>query len=100
EHEEQIGHYYRHLYRIIKFIQDEHFSNNFIENEKEKKKYRGILRAQLSSMELLMLFYNVVYSEKGEKFKDILKGTNFFDDHLIESNFLWVNDKEELAALK
>lgn len=100
EHEEQIGHYYRHLYRIIKFIQDEHFSNNSKENEKEKKKYRGILRAQLSSMELLMLFYNVVYSEKGEKFKETLKGTNFFDDHLVESKFLWANDKDELAALK
>ncbi len=99
EKEEQIGHYYRNLYRIVKFIQDEHFSNNSKENEKEKKKYRGILRAQLSSMELLMLFYNIVYSEKGQKFKAILKGTNFFDDHLIESKFLWANDKEELAAL-
>ncbi|MEH7735529.1 putative phage abortive infection protein [Bacillus pumilus] len=100
EMEEEIGHYYRNLYRIMKFIHDEQFSNNSKENELEKKKYRGILRAQLSSMELLMLFYNVVYSEKGEKFKDILKGTNFFDDHLIESNFLWANDKEELATLK
>ncbi|MGE1095753.1 putative phage abortive infection protein [Bacillus altitudinis] len=98
--EEQIGHYYRNLYRIVRFIEDEHFSNNSKENEKEKKKYRGILRAQLSSMELLMLFYNVVYSEKGEKFKEILKGNNFFDDHLIESKFLWANDKDELAALK
>lgn len=47
-----------------------------------------------------MLFYNVVYSEKGEKFKSIIKGTNFFDDHLIESKFLWANDKVELDALK
>ncbi|TDU16458.1 putative phage abortive infection protein [Bacillus sp. BK450] len=98
--EEEIGHYYRNLYRIVKFIQDENFSTDKIQNEKEQKKYRGILRAQLSSMELLMLFYNVVYSKKGEKFKEILKGTNFFDDHLIESKLLWANDKEELAALK
>ncbi|PRS67556.1 putative phage abortive infection protein [Bacillus sp. NMTD17] len=98
--EEQIGHYYRNLYRIVRFIQDEHFSTDQEENENEKKKYRGILRAQLSSMELLMLFYNVVYSKKGEKFREILKGTNFFDDHIIESKFLWANDKEELAALK
>ncbi len=100
EKEEEIGHYYRNLYRIVKFIQDENFSTDKIQNEKEKKNYRGILRAQLSSMELLMLFYNVVYSKKGEKFKEILKDTNFFDDHLIESKFLWANDKEELAALK
>lgn len=100
EREEEIGHYYRNLYRIVRFIQDEIFSTDEEENKKEKKKYRGILRAQLSSMELLMLFYNVVYSEKGEKFKSIIKGTNFFDDHLIESKFLWANDKVELDALK
>ncbi|WP_144494475.1 putative phage abortive infection protein [Bacillus pumilus] len=84
----------------MKFIHDEQFSNNSKENEQGKKKCRGLLRAQLSSMELLMLFYNVVFSEKGEKFKSIIKGTNFFDDHLIESKFLWANDKEELDALK
>lgn len=100
EKEEEIGHYYRNLYRIVRFIQDEIFSTDEEENKKEKKKYRGILRAQLSSMELLMLFYNVVYSEKGQKFKAILKGTNFFDDHLIESKFIWENDKDELATLK
>ncbi|WP_342497864.1 putative phage abortive infection protein [Bacillus sp. FSL L8-0654] len=100
EKEEEIGHYYRNLYRIVKFIQDENFSNDEEDNKKEQKKYIGILRAQLSSMELLMLFYNVVYSKKGEKFKDLLEGTNFFDDHLIESKFLWANDKDELAALK
>ncbi|MEM5591914.1 putative phage abortive infection protein [Niallia circulans] len=51
----------------MKIIQETVFDDSSIENnEKEKKKYRGILRAQLSSFELLMLFYNVVYSDKGE----------------------------------
>ncbi|MED3788910.1 hypothetical protein P4576_17055 [Peribacillus frigoritolerans] len=45
-----------------------------------------------------MIFYNVVYSEKGEKFKEILINTNFFDDHLITGDF-WKNDFEELAKL-
>ncbi|MEM5598393.1 putative phage abortive infection protein [Niallia circulans] len=67
KNESVIGHYYRNLYRIMKIIQETVFDDSSIENnEKEKKKYRGILRAQLSSFELLMLFYNVVYSDKGE----------------------------------
>jgi hypothetical protein len=95
-----IGHYYRNLYRIIKLIQTTTFRHdNETEDEEEKRKYRGILRAQLSSFELLMIFYNVVYSEKGEKFKELLIDSNFFDDHLIDENFIWKNDNEELLKL-
>ncbi|MEJ9232235.1 hypothetical protein LAV79_22820 [Peribacillus butanolivorans] len=97
--ENSIGHYYRNLYRLVKLIQSETFDTNKEVNENEKRKYRGILRAQLSSFELLMIFYNVVYSKKGEKFKEILLNTNFFDDHLVTDNFIWENDIEELAKL-
>ncbi|MEK4110708.1 putative membrane protein [Paenibacillus sp. DS2363] len=97
--ENLIGHYYRNLYRIIRLIQDETFDLDEEKNEKEKKKYRGILRAQLSSFELMMIFYNVAYSKKGEKFKTYLINTNFFDDHLIQSDFIWANDKDELALI-
>lgn len=97
ENEKIIGHYYRNLYRIIKLINEQIFDENSAENESEKQKYRGILRAQLSSMELLMIFYNVIYSKKGEKFKELLKGTNFFDDHLVFDKFIWNNDIEELS---
>ncbi|WP_408894665.1 putative phage abortive infection protein [Paenibacillus taichungensis] len=99
KNENLIGHYYRNLYRIIRLIQDEEFDVIEDKNEKEKKKYRGILRAQLSSYELMMLFYNVTYSRKSEKFRTYLKNTNFFDDHLIQSDFLWGNDKEELELI-
>lgn len=97
EKENQVGHYYRNLYRIVKLIQGENFGIDKEYNELEKSKYRGILRAQLSSYELLMIFYNVAYSEKGKKFKEILKDTNFFDDHLIAEDFIWANDYEELV---
>ncbi|WP_433581572.1 putative phage abortive infection protein [Paenibacillus amylolyticus] len=99
KYENKIGHYYRNLYRIIRLIQDENFEENVEKNEMQRKKYRGILRAQLSSSELMMLFYNVTYSTKGEKFRDYLINTNFFDDHLIQSQFIWVNDKEELKLI-
>lgn len=101
ENENIIGHYYRNLYRIIKLIQETEFDSSSLDNnEKERKKYRGILRAQLSSFELLMVFYNMVYSQKGEEFKKLVKGTNFFDDHLVEKDFIWSNDKEELEAIR
>ncbi|MGG0590521.1 putative phage abortive infection protein [Priestia megaterium] len=97
EAESVVGHYYRNLYRIMKFIQESDFDIDNLEvNEIEKRKYYGILRAQLSSFELMMLFYNVNYSTKGEKFKALLQNTNFFDDHLVEKDFIWTNDKEEL----
>lgn len=97
EAENVVGHYYRNLYRIVKFIQESDLDIDNLEvNEIEKRKYYGILRAQLSSFELMMLFYNVNYSTKGEKFKTLLQNTNFFDDHLVEKDFIWTNDKEEL----
>ncbi|MBP3950316.1 putative phage abortive infection protein [Bacillus suaedae] len=97
DYEPEIGHYYRNLYRLVKLIQSQVFDSESEEvNERERGVYRGILRAQLSSYELLMLYYNVNYSNKGEKFKELLKETNFFDDHLVEEDFIWANDKDEL----
>ncbi|MGF9811406.1 putative phage abortive infection protein [Bacillus toyonensis] len=99
-HEKIIGHYYRNLYRIVKLIQNNTFDNESEERDNEEKRmYRGILRAQLSSFELLMLFYNIAYSEKGKKFKELIVGINFFDDHLIEKDFIWKNDVKEVASL-
>lgn len=100
DNENLIGHYFRNLYRIMKLIQTNRFADNENDNEEEKRKYRGILRAQLSSNELLMIFYNVVYSEKGKKFKDILYNLNFFDDHLRKEDFIWKNDNEELLKIE
>lgn len=100
ENQSIIGHYYRNLYRIFKFIQDQNFSSDNQKNKEEQSNYRGILRAQLSSIELLMLFYNIAYSEKGEKFKHIISDLNFFDNHLIESEFIWKNDNAVLKEIK
>ncbi len=59
------GHYFRNLYHIIKFI---HFSNI-----KDKYKYTSFARAQLSSHELLMLFYNCLSENGNEKFKPLIE---------------------------
>lgn len=100
KNEYNIGHYFRNLYRIVKYIEEYNFTENPVDNIKERKNYRGILRAQLSSYELLMLFYNICYSEKGEKFKDILIGTDFFDNHLIQDKFIWTNDVNKVGQFE
>jgi len=49
--ESEVGHYFRNLYRIVKFVD---------EGEVEHKAtYTGILRAQLSTREMGLLFYNL-----------------------------------------
>ena len=85
----------RNLYRIVKFINESKLINNDL-----KKEYRGILRAQLSSYELMMLFYNVSYSEKGKKFKEQLTKCNFFDNHLLTNKFIWNDDCEVLELIE
>lgn len=50
---QMFDHYFRHLYRIIKYV----YTSKLIPEE-EKYEYVCILRAMLSPYELLMLFYN------------------------------------------
>jgi hypothetical protein len=56
-----VGHYFRTLYNIVKFI-----ATSEVEN---KQTYINILRAQLSSPELTLLFYNCISKNGSEKFK-------------------------------
>lgn len=71
------GHYFRNMYRIMKFIdqQDKELTTD------ERKNYIGILRAQLSTGELLLIFYNAL-SDRGEKFRKLILKYDFFDDLL------------------
>jgi len=58
-HLSRLGHYYRHLYQLIKIIDE--FNNDDIDDKDlhlDKKSYARIVRAQLSSNEQLLLFYN------------------------------------------
>jgi len=61
----QIGHYFRNLYRIVKYIDEQKISN--------KDFYIGILRAQLSSNELFLLFYNGASDLGEKKFKPLIE---------------------------
>lgn len=61
----EIGHYFRNLYHIIKFIDDS--------KSKKKEYFVHLVRAQLSSQELLLLFYNCLGPYGIEKFKPLVE---------------------------
>ena len=72
-----VGHYFQHLYNIVKFVHEHEF---FDEKEfKEKKRYTNFIRAQLSSNELGLLFYHGL-SDRGAKFKDLVEEYALFED--------------------
>lgn len=53
EHQHSLGHYFRNLYHIFKYI---YYTDLIVESEKPL--YSNLMRAQLSSGELVLLFYN------------------------------------------
>ncbi len=64
-HHETIGHYFRNIYQILKFVDESSVDN--------KRFYTNLLRAQLSSDELGLLFYNCLSKIGVEKFKPLLE---------------------------
>lgn len=87
-HQSDIGHYFRSLYNLIKFV---HGSD--IE---DKRLYTNLVRAQLSSFELVLLFYNCISSHGNKDFKPLveeysllkaLPKTNTLDFEACRSNY-------------
>lgn len=85
------GHYFRNLYRIIKFVHETEFatkedleistdSKKYIDiikyqiaNHNVRYKYTSMIRAQLSDYELLWIFYNCLSENGLEKFKPLIE---------------------------
>ena len=65
-----MSHYFRTLYHIIKFV-----DKSTIEN---KKQYTSIVRAQLSSYEQVILFYNCLHDNGKGKFKPLIEKYSIF----------------------
>lgn len=59
-----IGHYFRNLYNIVRFIQDSQVKDKWV--------YIRLVRAQLSVFELSMLFYNCI-SPPGRGFQPLVE---------------------------
>jgi hypothetical protein len=66
--EPRAGHYFRHLYNLIKFV-----DRSSTLTYEEKRVYTNIVRAQLSSYELLLLFYNCLSICGRDKFKGLVE---------------------------
>jgi len=65
KYQSDIGHYFRTMYNIIRFIKENNLDH--------PRYYTNLIRAQLSSYEHLMLFYNC-HSKHGEnKFKPLVE---------------------------
>lgn len=61
----KVGHYFRNLYNIIKFVKKS--------STMDKRFYTNLVRAQLSSYELLLLCYNCLSELGREKFKPLIE---------------------------
>jgi hypothetical protein len=65
-YEGDLGHYFRSLYHIIKFVHESPEAT-------DKRRYTNFVRAQLSSNELAMLFYNGLSPLGAEKMKPLIE---------------------------
>ena len=73
-YQHDLGHYFRNLYHIIKFVDetDALKSSDASVEHKGRRRYTSLARAQLSVYELGLLFYNGLGSE-GRKFKPLIE---------------------------
>lgn len=86
-----LDHYFRYLYRIIKYID----TSQLIEDNK-RYDYACILRGQLSCYELLVLFFNCLGIDNG-KFKYLIEKYSFFNN--LRTDFLPTEDLQQYYGL-
>lgn len=70
DHQTELGHYFRYLYNVIRFIKDANQTNG---------PYLRLIRAQLSDQELLLLFYNCI-SPNGGNFTPLVEEFALLDN--------------------
>ncbi len=66
----ELGHYFRYLYNIIRFVKD---------SDVETTTYIRLLRAQISDQEMLLLFYNCLMPQ-GAAFKKLVEEFALLDN--------------------
>lgn len=85
-------HYFRHLYRILKYI----VRNNDL-TFKEKYKYIGDVRGTLSRYELVWIYYNLLSNCRFKQFKTIAEDYSLLKN--LSEDFLALS-KENVAIVK
>lgn len=80
-HNSDLGHFFRHLYHIVKFVDQSPYCKAIINNSDflQNTDYIKILRAQLSNSEIVLLALNGL-TKQGEKFK------KYIDDYKLLVN--------------
>lgn len=68
-HNSELGHYFRLLYNILKFIDESRFIDDSKTEIESKRFYSNIIRAQLSDAEVAIIFYNGLSSVSKGKMK-------------------------------
>lgn len=84
----KLGHYFRNLYHIVKLVDESEME--------DKKNYTNLIRAQLSSYELFLLFYNCLSFEGGKKFKPLVEQYTLLKH--IDKSLLIEEDHDKLYA--
>jgi hypothetical protein len=86
-----LSHYFRTYYHLIKFIDNSEIKN--------KRQYASIARAQLSSYEQVILFYNCLHDNGNEKFKPLIEKYALLKnlDHSYILNLAYLSEYEQSA---
>lgn len=75
-----LDHYFRYLYRILKHIDESSILDEQENPDEDKAYYAHLLRAQLSTYELLMWYYNSLLPENRETAKVLIERYQMFDN--------------------
>ena len=93
KHQVELGHYFRYLYNIVRYVDESPYVGG---------PYIRLVRAQLSDQETLLLFYNCVASEYGEKFKVLAERFSLLDNmpqkRVFEASHLKLIDEKALGS--
>jgi hypothetical protein len=76
-----LGHYFRSLYHLIKFVKAAPIDN--------QRQYTSLVRAQLSSYEQAMLFYNCLSEHGFDKFKPLVEEFALLENMPYEGLFMF-----------
>jgi hypothetical protein len=79
-HVSRLGHYYRNLFMMVKFVAEQELP---LLSYRDKREYLRILRAQISTDEQLMLYFNYI-SEYGRKWEN--------DENKFFSNYRMIHN--------
>lgn len=92
EHQLELGHYYRFLYNVFRFLDENSASQDY---------HAKLLRAQLSDQELLLLFYNC-QMEQGRNFVTYAVKYELFDNlptvRLLENGHAALIDRRAFGS--